>query len=154
MKNDGFTLIELLVVIVIMGVLSAIAIPSFISFTVRARHAEARNYIGSINRAQQAHFAVKEEFADGLTTLGIGMPVVTRNYTYEVLDSEFVTTVLAQPRRDNLRGHAGVAGLITILNGLAIDSAVCVSLRIGTDSTEQGSIQNNSALCPDGFNEI
>lgn len=41
-KEQGFTLIELLVVIIIIGLLAAIALPSFLSQTDKARFAEAK----------------------------------------------------------------------------------------------------------------
>ena len=45
-KDEGFTLIELLVVIIIIGILSAIALPSFLNQASKARQSEARTNVG------------------------------------------------------------------------------------------------------------
>lgn len=52
----GFTLIELLVVILIIGILAAIAIPSFLSQRDKAGDASAKSYVRNMQTAQETYF--------------------------------------------------------------------------------------------------
>jgi type IV pilus assembly protein PilA len=73
-RNDptGFTLLELLFVMIIMGILTAIALPNFMGQVGKAREAEVKILMGTIGRAQQAFHYEKKQFAASYSSLAGG----------------------------------------------------------------------------------
>ena len=71
LRNDekGFTLIELLVVVIILGILTAIAIPSYLSFRGRAETAASKANVRSILPSIESYYADNNSYSG--MTLGI-----------------------------------------------------------------------------------
>jgi type IV pilus assembly protein PilA len=112
--NEGFTIIELLIVFIIIGILSAIALPSFLSQAAKAQQSEAKTYIGAVNRAQQAYRMENTSFAGDIDTLEIGIPLSTNNYIYGIALDINTTTITATAK--DTAALKGFNGGVTVLS--------------------------------------
>ncbi len=80
--NNGFTLIELLVVVVIVGLLSAIALPNLLKQVGKARETEAKQDLSSLIHAQQAYHYETSTFADSMNKLEAFITLDSKYYTF------------------------------------------------------------------------
>lgn len=107
-KNSGFTLIELLVSIVIIGLLSAIALPGFLSQAAKTRASEAKSILGAINRSQQAYRLQNGIFAGQLVDLDTRANGKYFSYSLGTVDAQNVSAT-ASPLSIDLRSYSSAA---------------------------------------------
>lgn len=161
-NNEGFTLIELLVVIIIIGVLAAIALPSFLNQANKAKQSEAKQYVGSMNRSQQAYYLEKGEFTTDIGQLGLGIKTQTDNYIYSAaqINAFTATNAMVSSRGDSrkpaLKSYTGGVLLGTVAAGgegttLAV---VCEKDTIGVGSAANPSYNQTGPTCVSGTSQV
>ncbi|MDD4880253.1 MAG: type IV pilin protein [Gallionellaceae bacterium] len=67
--QKGFTLIELLIVVVIVGILAAIAIPSYLSYVAKAKRTEAKGALQEEAQFLEQYFTTNGAYTGASTRL-------------------------------------------------------------------------------------
>ena len=68
--QKGVTLLELMVVVVIIGIIAAIAYPSYTQFIVKSKRAASSSVLLQVADRQQQFFMDNKQYATKLSTLG------------------------------------------------------------------------------------
>jgi type IV pilus assembly protein PilE len=100
-RTSGFSLIELLVVMAIIGVLVAIAVPSYDSYLKRGARSAAQTFMMQISTKQAQYLLDARNYAVGttaLTSLGLTTPTdVSPWYDIAIENGTGGTTVSSPP---------------------------------------------------------
>ena len=109
--ESGFSLLELLIVLVIIGILAGIAIPRYMSSTVKAKQTEAKELLHQIYLMERSYFQNRDHYwipPSGVTaskdnpyafdTLGVEIMNSAR-YEYMITGNEDEFTASAVARR-------------------------------------------------------
>ena len=104
-RSKGFTLVELVIAVLIIGVIAAIAVPTYFKAVEKSRASEAISVLGTIAKAQQRNKLQSNGYTDTIDELDITLKDYSTgtNATGSDFDTEFFDFVLGEATTSALR---------------------------------------------------
>lgn len=156
-KKKKIYLAEVACVLIIIGGLACLVLPSLLDCSTSARLAEAKQLIGSRNRAQQAYFAENGTFTDSSEKLGIGFKTETSNYRYSMRVTNSAVFNYAIARQDKVRIYSSVGAVFSVpstsanlkaaKNEMATVEIICINDSPGKSKPAEPTYQNGVLAC-------
>jgi len=143
---------ELLLICMFLVLIDLPSTLSYLSQRNRAKESEAKMYVGSMNRAQQALFIEKSAFATSVNALGIGIKTETTNYKYSVRATKQTAFNYGVSKKPELKSYVGGAFVIRVKsnNGedeMRTESILCSTDTPGTIPHLPPKLQNGKLVC-------
>jgi prepilin-type N-terminal cleavage/methylation domain-containing protein len=88
-SNKGFSIIELMIVVAIVGILAAVAVPSYLKHVHRTRQAEGVHRLLDVKTAQEKYYALNDTYFNGDPLSGTGDAEFTGMLNFDVTDTAF-----------------------------------------------------------------
>jgi type IV pilus assembly protein PilE len=88
----GFTLIELMIVVTVVAILSAIAVPLYTNYIVRANRAQAKQFLQDAANRQEQFRLDARSYTATLGSGGLGMSVPTAVSPYYTISATAIAT--------------------------------------------------------------
>ena len=128
--KSGFTLVELLIAVAIVGILAAVAYPSYMDYVLVSKRSEAQATLMDIANRQEMYYLDHHQYAVDLKTeLGLSAnPLITDNGYYSISSSSALAT-------------AGFTLTATAINEQAADTD-CATLGINQNLEKTGTSGN------------
>lgn len=156
-----------LLIVSTLGIGASIVLLSFLNKASCAckpspENSEAKQYVGAINRAQQAYFIENNAFANDIEKLGLGIKTETVNYTYSTQATDNAAFNYGISRQVALKSWVGGVFAVpaTDVNPTAAKGEMttvvilCQANSPGTNKPTAPTYQDGILTCSDGTSEL
>ena len=107
-RPRGFTLVELMITVVVVAILGAVALPSFLSQMRKGRRSDAVAALSLVQQAQEKWRSSNGSYTTDLSTAGLGLPSVSSAGYYAIsVTSASVTGYVALAQAVSSSSQAG-----------------------------------------------
>lgn len=117
----------------------------------KAKQSEAKQYIGSMNRAQQAKFAENDAFTNSIPDLGLGIKTETTNYKYSLRVTKQAAFNYALSKHKTEKSYVGSVFIVPAKTTSAI---LCEADDRGTIEPAEPIYQNGKLICGKGTTAV
>jgi type II secretory pathway pseudopilin PulG len=157
-----------LTIFLLLGIGSfVISLPSLLSCgnsVNKGKQAEARQNVGSLNRAQQAYYLDNQAFSNSFESLGIGIRTQTINYEYSTRATKTAafTYGIARKGTKNIKSYVGGVFVVPVTNvdpkadkkEMTTVGILCEALRPGPTKPSDPTLQNGVPTCGSDTKEL
>lgn len=144
------------------GVLTAIARPSYLNSVNKAKQSQGRQYVSSLNKAQQAKFAENGAFSDYIPDLGLDMETGKKRYKYSIMPTKTAVFHYALAKEGMLKSYVGGVFVVpakevdvnAAKDEMTTTSILCEADNPGTIEPAKPIYQNGKVICGKGTKEL
>ncbi|MEG4988848.1 type IV pilin-like G/H family protein [Microcoleus sp. BR0-C5] len=152
----------LLLLMGIVVVIGGIAMPSYLKKVWNIKQAEAKDYVRSINKGQQAYLAEKSVFSTSVKAVKIGIKTETENYKYSLMTTKKATFNYGVSKQKDLKSFVGGVFVIPATkvesnastNKTTTTSILCRADSAGTSKPAEPTYENGKIACGKGTTEV
>jgi len=152
-----------LLLLICIGVMGAIALPSFLNTAGKAKDSEPRQYVASFNKVQEFYYAEKSVFSTSIEALKIGLKTETPTYKYSLRATKKAAFSYAVSKQKEEKSYVGGVFLFpakeVVPNAaqneiITTISIICEADSPGTIKPAEPIYKNGEGVCGTGTTQV
>ncbi|MEG4319407.1 MULTISPECIES: type IV pilin-like G/H family protein [unclassified Microcoleus] len=122
------------------------------------RQSEAKQYVASLNKGQQAFYIENARFTSSLQELGLGIKSETENYSYSIVlsNDKRLVQAIGLSKKDGLKNYTGIVYLVKSTDSESTSSLFCESNQPSKElpGTPAVTSPTSNLQCPLGYSPV